>query len=50
MRVHKNVLRAIESKGRLLLVLLDHCAFDTVAHSLLIDRLVAIGVRGTALK
>ena len=50
-RVHNDILRALDSKRGVLLVLLDlSTATDTVDHSLLIDRMAAVGVRGTALK
>ena len=50
-KIHNDIAQAVDEGQCVLLVLLDlSAAFDTVDHSLLIRKLVSIGVQGTALK
>ena len=51
-RVHSNIMRAVNTQGGAILVLLDlSAAFDTIDHNLLLDTLGnKMGVSGTALQ
>ena len=52
MRVHNDILQALDDKKCVFLVLLDQsAAFDTVKHSILLDRVEeTVGVQGIALE
>lgn len=52
LRVHNDILRAMDNKNSVVMVLLDlTAAFDTVDHAILIDRLQhVVGLQGTVLK
>ena len=49
-RIHDDILQALDRKKGVILVLLDlTAAFDTVDHSMLLRQLYSIGIRGSAL-